>query len=229
MADEKKLTEEEQKVLDRLEDQRTKLGEIFSQCWESEEFKKAFIAEPKVIFKEYGVDYNEEIEYKIIDTPPKTVVNVLPYKGVKGAVKAYAEKLNKMVEDIADDEEKQILLEDWSWVTYQNTEKKTYIPIPISPDSLTPEELEMINGGCLAIGAFFVVAGAIFFVGVVQSVATVTTAVTFLEAITAQIGATNAFVLNWSLAVGGEAGADIGGKAIDFGDTWNNKFNHQNM
>lgn len=47
MAEEIKLTEEQQK---QLEEQQTRLGEIFSQCWESDEFKQAFIEDPKSIF-----------------------------------------------------------------------------------------------------------------------------------------------------------------------------------
>ena len=209
MADEKKLTKEEEELMEKFKDQQTKLGEIYSQCWESEEFKKAFIDDPKAIFEEYGVEYDKNTDYVIIDTPAKTIINVLPCKGIKGALKTYTDKLNKMVEDLADDDEKQLLLEDWCWMTYQNTKNKTYLPIPLSPESLTAEELEMVNGGCIIVGVVFLVGALAFFAGAVQSVAAVTTAVTMFEAITAQIGVTNAIVLNWSVAVGGD-GSDIG-------------------
>ena len=36
-------------------DVRTALGEVFSQCWESEEFKQHFKEDPKSVFEEYGV------------------------------------------------------------------------------------------------------------------------------------------------------------------------------
>lgn len=43
-----------------------------------------------------------------------------------------------------------------------------YIVIPASPEELTPEELEMINGGCgflgvILVAGFVIVAGAVVF------------------------------------------------------------------
>ena len=85
-------------------DVRTALGEVFSQCWESEEFKQHFKEDPKSVFEEYGVPYED------------------------------------------------------------------YIVIPASPEELTPEELEMINGGCgflgvILVAGFVIVAGAVVFMG----------------------------------------------------------------
>ena len=171
MEDKKNMSKEELK--DYLGDQATKLGEVFSQCWESEDFKKEFIADPKKVFDKYGLDYNDDKEYHVLDTPPKTIIQVLPYENTKAAVKAMADRLSKTVEDIADDESKQILLEGWKWEVYQNTEDIYYIPIPLSPENLSPEELEMVNGGCIIF--------AILFLLEVQSIATTTTAATEAE------------------------------------------------
>ena len=53
-----KLSESQKEELKRqFNDQLQKLGEVFSQCWESEEFKQAFISDPKAIFKEYEINY----------------------------------------------------------------------------------------------------------------------------------------------------------------------------
>ena len=113
MEDKKNVSKEELK--DFLGDQATKLGEVFSQCWESEDFKKEFIADPKKVFDKYGLEYNDDKEYRVLDTPPKTVIQVLPYENTKAAVKAMTDRINKTVEDLADDESKQILLEGWKW------------------------------------------------------------------------------------------------------------------
>ena len=45
MADEKNTMtpEDQQKLKDYVDDQAAKIGEIYSQCWESDEFKQAFI------------------------------------------------------------------------------------------------------------------------------------------------------------------------------------------
>lgn len=200
MAEEIKLTEEQQK---QLEEQQTRLGEIFSQCWESDEFKQAFIEDPKSIFAEYGVNYVNELNYKIIDTPEKTIIHVLPYKGVKGGVHRFTDTLNKKVDDLKDDEEKQVLLEGWKYEIYQNTADTIYMPIPICPESLSPEELEMVNGGCIIFGFFFLV--------VAESVATATTVFALAEiaavaaevflAIAAQsVAAVTTAVVAWEVA-----------------------------
>lgn len=151
------LTEEQkQQAKEFLEEQMTKLGEVFSQCWESDEFRDAFIEDPKAVFEEYGINYDKNKRYKVFQTPDKTLVHILPYKGVKQGINNFIDILNKHVEDIDVDEEKQILPEDWSWQVYQNTEDMFYIPIPICPENLTPEELELVNGGCLVAILIFV-------------------------------------------------------------------------
>ena len=151
-------TEEELKA--HLQDQATKLGELFSQCWESEEFKKDFIAEPKKVFDKYGLDYDDSKEYRILDTPPKTIIQVLPYENTKLGVHDMAARLLKTVEDLKDDDSKQILLEDWKWEIRQSTADVFYLPIPLSPENLSPEELEMVNGGCIIAAIFFLFAAA---------------------------------------------------------------------
>ena len=51
------MTEEQREALKKVvTDQSTKLGEVFSQCWESKEFKQAFMEDPKAIFEEYGIN-----------------------------------------------------------------------------------------------------------------------------------------------------------------------------
>lgn len=175
MSEEKKntidqLSESQKEELKRqFNDQLQKLGEVFSQCWESDEFKQAFISDPKAVFKEYEINYDDSREYRIIDTPEKTIIHVLPYEGIKPAMEKLNDIFRKNVKDLSDTDSKQLLLEDWKWQIYQNTPDIFYLPIPLCPEKLTPEELEMVNGGCLLFAAFFVfVAEA---VGVVTSVA----------------------------------------------------------
>ncbi|MBR2793279.1 MAG: hypothetical protein IKE16_01430 [Solobacterium sp.] len=185
-----KLSESQKEELKRqFNDQLQKLGEVFSQCWESEEFKQAFISDPKAIFKEYEINYDENRDYKIIDTPEKTIIHVLPYEGVKPAMTQLTDIFAKHVKDLSDTDSKQILLPDWKWQIYQNNPNTVYLPIPLCPEKLTPEELEMVNGGCLLFAAFFVfVAEA---VGAVTSVAVaveLAIAVTVFQAAAAVVG-----------------------------------------
>ena len=155
-----------------MKDVKTALGEVFSQCWESEEFKQHFIEDPKPVFEEYGVPYDDSKEYKVMDAPKKTIVYVLPYEGVRKAVQAITEGLMGSVKDVEGEEAKQIIPEGWSIQFLQNTEDVNYIVIPSSPEDMTPEELEMINGGCGFLGIVLVagvvlVAGAVVFMGAV--------------------------------------------------------------
>ena len=146
-----------------MEDVKTALGEIFSQCWESEEFKQKFIEDPKPVLKEYGVPYDDSKEYKVMDAPKKTIVYVLPYEGVKEAVQAISEGLMGNVKDVEGGEAKQIIPEGWSIQFLQNTEDVNYIVI----------------GGCgflgivLIVGVVFVAAAAVFMAGAAVSAAAV--------------------------------------------------------
>ena len=169
MAQKKFETEEELKAY--LEDQATKLGEVFSQCWESDDFKKDFIAEPKKVFDKYGLDYDDNKEYRILDTPPRTIIQVLPYENTKVGVEDLVAKLLKTVEGLKKEDAKQILLEDWKWEIRQSSEDVFYLPIPLSPENLSPEELEMVNGGCIVAAIFFLAAAS----AVAESAVTFTT------------------------------------------------------
>ena len=173
MADKYELTEQQKKELEEVvKDQSNRIGEVFSQCWESDEFKTAFIKDPKAIFKEYGINYSDEKEYVVIDSPEKTLIHVLPYEGVKKGVEGFNESLARRVEELGDEDGKQILLEGWKFEIYQNTHDKVYIVIPPNPDDLSPEELDMVNGGCFFALTFFIF----------QTVAIVTTAAAVAEA-----------------------------------------------
>ena len=188
MADNYELTEQQKKEIQQaVNDQLNRMGEVFSQCWESDEFKQAFIKDPKAIFKEYGVNFNDEKEYVVIDSPEKSIVHVLPHDGVKSAVEGFNQILAKRVEDLDDKEGRQILLDGWKYEIYQNTPDKFYIVIPHSPEHLSPEELEMVNGGCF-FAVFIFVAEAVALASTV-AVAAEVAAVALVAAAIVEAGA----------------------------------------
>lgn len=198
MAEEKKLTEEQkEQIKAEVKEQVDRLGEVFSQCWESDEFKQAFIADPKAIFKEYGVNFADDKEYVVIDSPEKTFIKVLPYEGIKGVLREYTENWMKKVEELDEKEGKQIIVDGWKELIYQNTPDKFYIAIPHCPDSLTPEELEMVNGGCIfsAIVIFFELAVVATTVAAAAEVAAVVFEVAALATAVAAMGAMYSVVL----------------------------------
>ena len=218
------LSESQKEELKRaFNDQLQKFGEVFSQCWESDEFKQAFISDPKAIFREYEINHDPNREYRIIDTPEKTIIHVLPYEGIKPAMAQLTDLFMNKVKDLGDKDSKQILLEDWKWQIYQNTEDVLYIPIPLCPEKLTPEELEMVNGGCIIFAVFFVIMG--------QSVAVVNTvalaadlAVVAIEAaavVIALVGiAAGLAVVLLNTAVVYTNAASTGAVAVQFNSTW---------
>lgn len=221
MADLENLTQEQKDALAIIEDQKTKLGEVFSQCWESEEFRAAFKADPKAIFEEYGINYLKDKEYRILDTPDKTVIHVLPYEGIKAGLDDLYGRLKGLIGDVNDDEGKTVIPDGWSYMVVQNTEDVINMPIPLSPENLSPEELELVNGGCLIFGLVIVVvfqteaavtttttfafavvslaalAASVFLAIAAQSAVVATTVLTVLEVATSYVGVSGAVVAGW--------------------------------
>ncbi len=138
------LTDEQREQLDKSLKQQLSLAEIFSQCWDDADFKAEFMADPKAMMDKYGVEYDDNIDYVIVDNDPKTITYVLPFTGVKEVVDTLADEFKEKVADVV--EGKQIIPENWSIKFIQNTEDINYIVIPMSPENLTPEELEFVNG-----------------------------------------------------------------------------------
>lgn len=142
-ADIENLTDEQREALDKNMQQQIALAEIFSQCWDDEDFKEEFKADPKKIMDKFGVIYDDNVDYVILDNEPKTITYVLPYEGVKETVESLSEAFKSKVADVV--EAKQIIPENWCIKFIQNTEDVNYIVIPMSTENLTPEELEFVN------------------------------------------------------------------------------------
>ena len=64
----KELSPEIKALLEKDQENRKKLAEIFSQCWDDEGFKKNFIENPKKVMDEFGVEYDKSKDYKILDS-----------------------------------------------------------------------------------------------------------------------------------------------------------------
>ena len=120
---------------------RLKYGEIVAKCWEDEEFKKNFINDPEEIFKEYGMDLPEGIEYKVIVAPKDIEYIIIPAKEVKEAAQGLAKFFLQSAET-AD----RIVPEGKEIHILQNTESLSYVILPASPKTLTAAELARISG-----------------------------------------------------------------------------------
>lgn len=107
----------EQKKLNAL------FAEINARCWDDEDFKRHFIAEPKKIFQEYEIPYSEEMEYRVLESAENESILVLPVEGA-------AEILLKVAEITKKNSDKQaMVLKGKKLTIVQNTEKLTYLVI----------------------------------------------------------------------------------------------------
>lgn len=165
------LSPEIKALLEKDQENRKKLAEIFSQCWDDEGFKKNFIANPKAVMDEYGVEYDKTKDFKIVDSKEKTITYVLPYENIKQTLEALGKAFEQVAEQGSDT--RKIIPDGWTMEFIQNTIDTNYIVIPVNPETLTPEELEMVNGGCFFIAAlvFIVTTVAVAGVAVVAGVA----------------------------------------------------------
>ena len=163
------LSPEIKAALEKDAEQRKKLAEVFSQCWDDESFKQRFIEHPTEVMDEYGVEYDKSKDYVIRDSKEKTITYVLPFENVKNAMTEIGEAFKKSAEGGPDT--RKVLPEGWSLEFIQNTVDTNYIMIPLNPEKLTPEELELINGGFIIATVFLIVCVAVAAVGAAVAVA----------------------------------------------------------
>lgn len=165
----KELSPEIKAIIDKDTEQRKKLAEIFSQCWDDETFKKRFIEHPTEVMDEYDVDYDKSKDYVIKDSKEKTITYVLPYENVKTAMIGVGQAFGESAESGPDT--RKVLPEGWSLEFIQNTVDTNFIMIPLNPEKLSPEELELVNGGFIIGTVFLIVAVCVAAVGAAVAVA----------------------------------------------------------
>lgn len=176
------LAPELKEALQKDMDNRKKLAEIFSQCWDDERFQARFIEHPKDVMAEFNIAYDKAKDYVVLPGKEKTLTCVLPYENVNEALKAIGNAFTKTAENGPDN--RRILPEGWSYEFIQNTSDTNYIAIPMNPEKLSPEELEMVNGGCvfgLIVAAALFVVVAVFNGAAIAQIAAINNAVWYQE------------------------------------------------
>ena len=53
-------------------------AKIIARAWKDEVFRKKFIKNPEEVFKEYGIDFPENVEMKVVSEDPTHFYFVLP-------------------------------------------------------------------------------------------------------------------------------------------------------
>ena len=61
-----------------MTEQKNVLAQIFADCWKDEAFKARFMADPKEVLKEHGLDVPEGIEVKVVQNADDRVHITLP-------------------------------------------------------------------------------------------------------------------------------------------------------
>lgn len=159
------LTPEQEEAVAKHKEYITKMGDIFSECWDNEDFKKRFISDPVSVLHEYGIETEQDVEYVVIEAPVRTQYCVLPHENTKAAMKTVTDYLSGVVED-----KDNFLPEGWEMRIIQNTEDKRFLVLPFSPEELTPEELAMVSGGGWFFGRTFIITSSVL-IAVIHGVA----------------------------------------------------------
>ena len=141
-------------------------GEVIAKCWDDENFKQKFLADPETVLADAGFKLEEGVTYKVIEAPKLVNYFVIPHEDAKEAVQKISAKLLNRVEkaDVVIPEGVEVRI-------IQNTDDTRNLILPASPKTLTATELKAISGG----GWTFFSSNVALNAEVAQSIVAVTT------------------------------------------------------
>ena len=61
-----------------MTEQRNQLAELFAACWKDEALKQRFMADPKTVLAEYGMDVPDGIAVKVVENTDNNVHITIP-------------------------------------------------------------------------------------------------------------------------------------------------------
>ena len=61
-----------------MTEQRNQLADLFAACWKDEALKQRFMADPKAVLAEYGMDVPDGIDVNIVENTDNTVHITMP-------------------------------------------------------------------------------------------------------------------------------------------------------
>ena len=61
-----------------MTEQRNQLADLFAACWKDEALKQRFMADPKAVLAEYGMDVPDGIDVNIVENTDTTVHITMP-------------------------------------------------------------------------------------------------------------------------------------------------------
>ena len=61
-----------------MTEQRNKLADLFAACWKDEALKQRFMADPKAVLAEYGMDAPDDLAVNVVENTDTTVHITMP-------------------------------------------------------------------------------------------------------------------------------------------------------
>ena len=61
-----------------MTEERNQLAELFAACWKDETLKQRFMADPKAVLAEYGMDVPDGMDVNIVENTDNTVHITMP-------------------------------------------------------------------------------------------------------------------------------------------------------
>ena len=61
-----------------MTEQRNKLADLFAACWKDEALKQRFMADPKTVLAEYGMDVPDGMAVNVVENTDNTVHITMP-------------------------------------------------------------------------------------------------------------------------------------------------------
>ena len=61
-----------------MTEQRNKLADLFAACWKDEALKQRFMADPKAVLAEYGMDVPDGMNLNVVENGDTTVHITMP-------------------------------------------------------------------------------------------------------------------------------------------------------
>ena len=78
-----------------MTERRNALAKVFAACWKDEALKARFMADPKAVLAEYGIDVPTNIDVNVVENSDNTVHITMP-RGPTGAAELSDEELKNV-------------------------------------------------------------------------------------------------------------------------------------
>ena len=133
-------------IKEAVQKNRVIVGQLISQCWEDQNYKQAFLANPEKILKEAGIDLPADLRIRVLENTPTILYSIFP-------ATLTAEYLAELTKGLSD--QKFALPEGGELRFVQNSAAVNYFVLPVKPSvtgELSEADLDQVAGGIGVLG-----------------------------------------------------------------------------